>query len=302
MNLFAGLEKFGFSGKDDMDIMDDGKKKSSKSKEPVAKEVKEVTEEDLLLNKTIQCPVCDGRFQALMVKTAKLKRQEPDFDLRPNFAGIDTVKYDVTACPNCGYAAMNRYFESLSVGQKKLIRTEVCAKYRPVKPVPCTTYSYDQAIERFKISLVSTMVKRAKLSEKSYTCLKISWLMREKLKEMPNKTEEDKAARKEVTQEMVGFYKQAYEGFMKVASTETPPFCGMDSNTLDFMLANMSFYFKQYDTAGKLVSRLLGGSGVPSRVKDKCLDLKDKIVAAKKAQEEKAAAAAAKKAAKPADK
>ena len=116
------------------------------------------------------------------------------------------------------------------------------------------------------------MVKRGKLSEKSYTCLKIAWLYREMLKTAPEGTEEEKAKKAQMKAEYDEFYRQAYEGFIKASSTEMPPFVGsIDSNTMDFMLANMAFYFKQYDTASKLVSRLLGGSGVPSRVKDKCL-------------------------------
>ncbi|MBR2057863.1 MAG: DUF2225 domain-containing protein, partial [Fibrobacter sp.] len=35
---------------------------------------------------------------------------------------------------------------------------------------------YDTSIERYKLALYNSMVKRAKISEKSYICLKIAWL------------------------------------------------------------------------------------------------------------------------------
>jgi uncharacterized protein (DUF2225 family) len=285
MNLFSGLEKFGFSGDEEFDIFKDDKKKKKKVEEPKKKVVKPLEEKDLVLKKTVKCPICDQSFVTLAAKTAKLKRLEPDFDLRPNFEVIDTVKYDVTACPHCGYAAMNRYFDHISTVHAKLVRQEVCSKFRPTRVEDTDTYSYDQAIDRFKLSLISTMAKRAKMSEKAYNCLKIAWLDRAKLKTMPNKAESEKMEYEAVQKEYEGFYKQAYEGFLKASSTETPPFCGMDTSTLDFMLANMSMHYKRYDIASKLVARLLGSSGVSSRVKDKCLELKKQIVVEAKKQQ-----------------
>ena len=285
MNLFSGLEKFGFSGDEDFDILKEDKRKKKKAEEPKKKVVKLLEEKDLVLKKTVKCPICDQSFVTLSAKTAKLKRLEPDFDLRPNFEVIDTVKYDVTACPHCGYAAMNRYFDHISTIHAKLIRQEVCSKFRPTKAEDVDVYSYDQAIERFKLSLVSAMAKRAKISEKAYNCLKIAWLDRAKLKTMPNTAESEKMEYNAVRKEYEAFYKQAYEGFLKASATETPPFCGMDTSTLDFMLANMSMHYKKYDVASKLVARLLGTSGVSARVKDKCLELKKQIVIEAKKQQ-----------------
>ncbi len=212
---------------------------------------------------------------------------EADFDLRPNYEGIDSIKYDVTACPYCGYAAMNRYFERVSVGQLKVIRKEVCSRFRPTKLDDGDTYTYEQALDRFKISMVCTMAKHARLSEKAYTCLKIAWLEREVLKTMPENTDEEKIEKKKLQEEYEIFYRQAYDGFVKVASTEEPPFCGIDENTLDFLLANMAFYFKEYDVASRYVIRLLGNKNASARVKDKSQMLREKIAAAQREEKNK---------------
>ncbi len=283
MNLFSGLEKFGFSGKEDLNILGEDNKEKKPQVTEKKQQVRAVPEEkDFLIPKTIKCPICDRDFTSLHLKSGKLKRLEPDFDLRPNYLGVDTIKYDVTACPYCGYAAMNRYFEGISIAQMKLIRQEVGAKFRPTKPEENDTYSYEQALDRFKLSMVCTMTKKAKLSEKAYTCLKIAWLEREMLKTMPEKTQLEKEEKAALKQEYDVFYRQAYEGFVKVSATEAPPFCGMDVNTLDFMLANMAYHHKEYDVASKYVFRLLGNKNTSARVKDRCLDLKEKIVAKKK--------------------
>ncbi|MCR4675218.1 MAG: DUF2225 domain-containing protein [Lachnospiraceae bacterium] len=291
MNLLAGLEKFGIKSEGELDITKEEKKKKAKAAPAKKAAPKPRTESDYLLEKEHTCPVCDAKFKTLLVKTGRAKRIGQEFDLRPRHEGIDTVKYDVIACPECGYAAMTKTFEPLSNTQIKWIREQVGANFQPDNKEDRTTYTYEEAIDRYKLALVSAMVKRVKLSEKAFICLKISWLRRAQYKEMPEVSKEDLAAKSAVREEMLGFYKQAYEGFTQAMSKETPPFYGMDSNTLEFMIANMAIYFKDYDTALKLVSRLITSPNTAPRVKDKCLHLKEQIVAAKKKQD-----AAAKKA------
>ena len=43
---------------------------------------------------------------------------------------------DVASCPNCGYTAMNRYFEHLSSVQIKLIKEKICANFKPTGEEP----------------------------------------------------------------------------------------------------------------------------------------------------------------------
>ena len=75
------------------------------------------------------------------------------------------------------------------------------------------------------------------------------------------------------------FYEQAYEGLTKAVASESFPMCGMDQNTMDLLLAQMSFILGKYEIASKLVSRLLLSSTVTSNVKDKAYDLKQEIIA-----------------------
>ncbi|MBP7059624.1 MAG: DUF2225 domain-containing protein [Lachnospiraceae bacterium] len=291
MNLFSGLEKFGFSGNKELDITSDEKTAKKKEKKGTV-EAKTLEEKDFLLDHKCTCPICDKTFNTKQIKTGKIKRKEPDEDLRPNFDGVDTVKYDATVCPYCGYAALNKEFEHLSPTQRRLIREEVTSKYKPGEVKNEETYSYDVAIDRLRLALICDMAKRAKLSDKAYICLKIAWLLRGQMKELPRETDEDKAVLKQKKAEYDAFYKQAYEGFIQAISTEIPPFCGMQTSTLEFMLANMAIYFKKYDVASKLVANLLGSPSTPSRVKDKSRDLKDKILGALKEQKTKAASEA----------
>ena len=83
------------------------------------------------------------------------------------------------------------------------------------------------------------------------------------------------------------YYKKAYEGFQKALTTEDFPICGMDSLTMDYLLACIACHFKEYSFASKAVSNILGSQVADRRMKDKALDLKDIIVSAIKKEAEK---------------
>ena len=279
MNLLSGMEKFGFSMDGELDILaDDKPKKDAAQKTAAAPVVK--TEKDFIIDKKVRCPVCDKEFPIKAVLTTKLKRLEPDFDLRPNYEHVDKCKYDFMSCPNCGYSALDTTFAKIDTARVKLIRAEFCPSFKPQKETALPeTYSYEYSIEKFKLALICTMKKRAKMSEKAYVCLKIAWLRRAQLKELEGNKDADPKIVDMIQKEYQGFYSQAYEGFMKAVSSETPPYCGMASEAVEYMLANMSVHYKKYDAAMKLIARLIQSPSTSRKLKDKCLELKEDIVA-----------------------
>ena len=90
---------------------------------------------------------------------------------------------------------------------------------------------------------------------------------------------DEELSRGEQIAQFIKYGVMAYDGFMQVLSTEMPPFCGMDTQTVQFMLANMAMSFEEYDKAAKLVADLIVTPGVNRRIKDKCHDLKPVILA-----------------------
>ncbi len=282
MNLFSGLEKFGFKADEDVDLFADENKKGKVTTE-TAKEVEVPTEDSFLLAKAVRCAVCDKVFKRKMVKNGRVKREEPDFDLRPRFQYIDTLKYNVTSCPFCGYTALNNYFEHLPAGQVKLVQEKICANFKP-EPVKeeeeTTPYDYDTAVAMHKLSLFTAIAKKGKTSEKAYNCLVISWLLRAQKESLPEDTEENKAKKAACAQEEEAFYKQAYDGFMKAVATEMFPMCGMDQCTVDYLLACMAFHFKQYDVASKCLANVITSVSASRKIKDKALEMKEQVVAA----------------------
>lgn len=280
MNIFEGLEKFGLDVSGQFDLFGDEKKaEKEKADAEVAKEAEPV-ETDFTMDRTVKCTVCDKSFKTKAVKTSKLRRLEPEKDLRPRFQYIDTLKYDICSCPYCGYTGMSRYFEHLSSLQIKLIKEGVCSKFTASTTDIPEIYDYDYSIERYKLSLFNTIVKKGKTSEKAYTCLKLAWLCRGKAEEMIAKgaAEESETIKKCKAEEMA-YYAQAYEGFVKAISSESFPICGMDQNTIDLLMAAMAFGLEKYEEAYRFLSRLLTSRSAGSNIKNRGLDLKEEIVA-----------------------
>ena len=239
-------------------------------------------ETEFLLLKSIRCPVCDHVFRTRLVKTGRVKRLEPDFDLRPRFAYIDTNKYDVSSCPKCGYTAINRYFSHITSGQVKLIDQGVHSKFKANTLVNAEdaleAYTYEEAIEYCKLALYCTMVKRGSTSEKAYECLKLSWLYRGWREKLESEGTNDRELLSNVKAEEDAYYKQAYEGFMKAIASESFPMCGMEESTVNILLANMAFKLEKYDASSKLVSAILASRVASRSVKDRAMTLKEEII------------------------
>lgn len=277
MNLFAGLEKFGLKAEGNTNLFEEEKKVTTAADGTQKEEIPD--EDSFLLDKAIRCTVCDKVFKTKIIKNGRVKRMEPDLDLRPRFEYIDTLKYNAISCPYCGYTALSRYFEHLSTGQRKMIKEQVCANFKAEGAVDPMVLDYDMAIERYKLALFNTIVKKGKTSEKAYICLNIAWLYRGQAETITGTDEEATKKKAECKEQEEAFYQQAFEGFMKAVSSEDFPMCGMDSCTVDYLLATMAYHYKKFDVASKCIARIQATASASKKMKDRAYDLKEKIVA-----------------------
>ncbi len=277
MNLFAGLEKFGLKAEDTTNLFAE-EKKTVVTEEGEKKEAAP-EEESFLLDKTIRCAVCDQVFKTKMIKNGRVKRMEPDADLRPRFEYIDTLKYNVVSCPFCGYTAISRYFDHLSSLQVKMVKEQVCANFKADgTSSEAAIVDYDTAIERYKLALFCTIAKKGKTSEKAYVCLNLAWVLRGKYESLDPADPANEAVRKECKEQEEIFYQQAYEGLNKAMSTESYPICGMDECTMDYLIATMSVHFRKFDVASKCIARIQQSPSASKKMKERAFDLKNQIV------------------------
>ncbi len=273
-DIFSGLESMGFQGLSSVKLYEEEKKENKKQTEEEKKP--EFVEADFVFEKKMQCPVCDKEFKAKTVKTGKPRLIGSDTDLRPKYAGIDSIKYDAIVCPHCGYAALSRFFSYMTSTQAKLIQQNVSSTFKGL-PNQGDTLSYMDAINRHKLALLNTVIKKAKISERAYTCLKIAWLYRGMEENLVPETPNVDLIRKECKKNEKEMINNAFEGFVVSRSKEDFPVCGMDEATLDYLIAVLASKVDKKDVALKLLSAVVVSRTANAKLKEKARDMRDSL-------------------------
>ena len=277
MGIFDGLESLGFSKLEKVDVYnEDHTGSKSNSTVIIENRAQEPAETDYIFDKTYVCPVCDNEFKSKTVKAGKVHLIGADTDLRPKYKGIDSLKYDAILCPKCGYTALNRYFNYMTSGQARLIRENISKNFKGII-TGRDIVSYDEAITKHKLALLNAVVKKSSVSEKAYICLKTAWLLRGKAESIGGSAPESEEKAKLEAEELQ-FIDNAYSGFMEAISRENFPMCGMDENTVMYLISDLAIRLKKYDEAGRLISRILTSREASERVKSKARELKDRLM------------------------
>lgn len=235
----------------------------------------ETDERAYILDKTIECDACQRRFTTKQVKTGKARLVGTDDILKPIYTGVDPVKYDIVLCPYCGYAASQRNYGHLTPKQRESVRTNIEPKFT-MSLEESDVYSYDVAIKRCKMAMLTEMVIHGKVSESAYLCLKLAWLYRGKIEEL---------RQMQVPEEYIAMYGRyekeyivdAYKGFKEALQTMYPPICGMDEMTIMYLLASLGFHCGELDEARKFAGNVITSRTASSKLKDKARDIMDQI-------------------------
>ena len=277
MGIFSGFDKLGLGdvGKEEL-FQDPRKKEVEVKKEEPKKKLQLVNEEDYLFDKKYKCPVCDSDFEAKTVRTGKVKMKAVDIDLRPDYDEVDQNKYDVIACPACGYAALGRYFPSVSKYQIDDIRVKICMNYKH-EPNKLPYYTYEYAERIYQLALANAVVKKSKNSEKAYICLKTAWVVRGETQHLDPDDPGYEAKKKENDEQEKELLKNALDGFTMARQTEDFPIAGMDPTTLDYVMAALAVETGQKELASKMIGEILASRTANSRIKDRAHTLKEML-------------------------
>lgn len=273
MSLFSGMDELGLGQYEGMNIIEEKKSADAgKTDNGEPRKSPEAMEEEILYDKHYKCPVCDLNFTSKCVKVGKVKIAGKDTDLRPVYEFMDPHKYDVITCDKCGYSAIGRYFGKLSTRQVKEIHEQIGNNFKGIDN-HMSMYSYDDSIMRYKLALLTAIVKKAKNSERAYTCLKYAWVLRGKRLSLDSKD----SSIKELYIDELECIKNAYEGFVIAMSEEPFPIAGMDENTLKYIMADLARKLKRFDESVKLLGGVITSRTVSPRLKDEALKLKELI-------------------------
>lgn len=268
-SIFSGLDKLGLGKLEKVEVFEEETKKEEAGKQGEGKAAT-VSEEDFLFEKTYECPVCQNEFHSKKIRTGRVKLLSADMDLRPKYQYVDCLKYDAVVCPKCGYAALDRFFKFMMPAQAKLIQENISSNFKGLAHTE-GVYTYDDAIERHQLALLNTVIKKAKESERAYTCLKMAWICRGKAESLP----EDDAEIKELHEQELELLENAYAGFETAFSKEDFPMCGMDELTVSYLLAELARRLGKYEESSRWVSRVLTSKQANERIKNKARDVKE---------------------------
>lgn len=288
-SILSGLKNLGLGKLENAKLFEEDEAKEKVIQTPkTVSELPVILEKDLIFDKSFTCPVCDHKFTAKLMKTGKAKLLGLDFDLKPKYEGIDSVKYDIQVCPQCKYAALTGYFPSILSSQAKMIRENI-SKHAKITISNHDIYSYEEALERYQLALACTIVKHAKDSEKAYVCLRYAWTIRG-YRESLMESLSDEGLMQEKQQELMEQEQEciqnALEGFINARQKENIPICGMDQYTLDYLIATLAYEMNRDDISAKMVAGILVATTANSRIKDKARDLKYLILERHKKEKE----------------
>lgn len=282
MSILSGLDSLGLGNLSSMELYDKDERMTDTEEEKVKPEqnrkaLKLMTEKDFVFQKTYVCPVCDREFKFPTIRSNKARLIGTDMDLRPKYSQVDPLKYDAISCPHCGYSALVRYYDQLTYPQARLIRENISAKFTSMESKELL--SYDDAIVRHQLALANAVVKRARASEKAYICLKTAWLIRGKIENFDFEPDSQNGGIYETEEQEKELIKNAMEGFLGARQNETPPICGMDKVTIDYLIGALAYECGEIEIAAKMVGTVLTNKGAGKKMKDMARELKEKVVA-----------------------
>ena len=273
--ILAGLKGLGLGELEKRDLYEEEEKVIPIRKVEPKRVI--VEEKDLIYDKSFTCPVCDKKFTSKVMKTGKTRLVSTDLDCRPIHEGIDSNKYDVVECPECGYAAMVSYFHPLLNAQIKMVREGICNKIKMQNPTG-EIYQYEEVIPRYQVALACAIVKHGKDSEKAHICLHFAWLLRGYAQELEEEEKLTIEKAQELKEQELECLQKALEGLINARQKESIPICGMDQTSLDYMMAAIAYELEKDNIAAKMVSEILASAVANSRMKDKARELKQLIL------------------------
>ena len=261
-NIFGGLEKFGLETLIDKaaDIFDSAAKRKQPEAETKKEKVFDI--DDYIYPKRFDCPVCLKNFITFVPKWSKMRLQGTDYDLRAIYEPINPMFYDVIVCEFCGYSAVSESFSKITERQSEFILSEISPNFKPY--VYPKEPDIDMVIDRYKLALLSSTIKRAKFGEKAYVCMKLAWLYRIKGDELENEKM---------------FAQLASRGFANALADERTPIMGLEEGTILYLIAAFSKFLGQNKNAMKILSTIIVSKKASERLKNRARDLKNEIIA-----------------------
>ncbi|GAB6087397.1 DUF2225 domain-containing protein [Alkaliphilus crotonatoxidans] len=194
--------------------------------------------EELLYDKTINCPVCKRDFTSKKVRIRKLKIQEKQDDLNVVYKEINPLYYQVFVCPHCGYSGTESSFEEITPNQKHDFDDQIRYKWKSRDYGGIRTYEEAEAC--FKMAILVAQVTKRPQSYLGNLCIKLAWLYRGY-----NSVKEEE------------FLKHALHHFEASYQNEHLEGTSVDEMTVAYLVGELNRYFGRFKEAIIWYSKVL---------------------------------------------
>lgn len=130
----------------------------------------------VLYDKTITCLHCDEEFKSKAAKNSSIRLEKTDEDGCNYYTGkANPYLYQIFACPHCGFVFTSSFF--IRSRDKKAIKNGFIDKLSLIENY-CGERTVEEAIEVWKLGLVTAQISNQKTESMSGISLRISWLYR----------------------------------------------------------------------------------------------------------------------------
>lgn len=134
------------------------------------------TDEVLLFDRDVECPVCEQKFKVKNVRSSKLRLDKVDNDLRQRFVDFEPLYYMVWNCPNCFYSNFNFEFKQVLEANKKPIVEKSKTLKGKFNLNFSTPRKIDEVFLSFYLMLQTQQVGKQDPSSAAKVWLRLSWL------------------------------------------------------------------------------------------------------------------------------
>lgn len=131
-----------------------------------------------IYKKKLECPVCKLKFETTKVKSSKLRVETMDSDLLKRFKDVEEhpVKYEAIMCPNCGYSAVEKHFESINKRGIEIVKENIMYKW--TKQDYTDRRDKKDALIAYKFALYCAQLMKKSKVELGGICLRMAWVNR----------------------------------------------------------------------------------------------------------------------------
>lgn len=135
-----------------------------------------------LWNKKLKCPFCTFEFETTRMRSSAIRVLDKESDLGTIYEGEVPFFYDITACPNCTFAAQNKDFDTIRYQAEPKIM-EVSKKLRESKNKPdifvIGNITPELSVKRHELALSFLKIRAYKnLTIQAGLTLHLVWIFR----------------------------------------------------------------------------------------------------------------------------